>query len=549
YDLNCRRIYVNPAYAHQTGIPQDRAICEKPETQWDKYLNMLNTTAIDYQNKLTDVMKSGKSDSLYVEWVRLSDGEYVAHDLNVVAEYDEYENITGALVIGHNITKRKVIEKKVEHMAHHDALTNLPNRILAKARAEQAIESAKRDNSKMALLFIDLDGFKTINDSMGHTMGDEVLKIVASRIMNEIEENDTVCRQGGDEFLIILPDINSMKKVVVFIENLLSKFEKVFYVGDHAISTSASIGIAIYPDNGDSFESLLQNADVAMYKAKENGKNTYSFYTKQMNQNNTKQFKIQNDLKKAISNNEFVVYYQPQIDLAKNHIVGVEALIRWQHPELGMIPPMSFIPIAESSGLIITIGEWVLKEACRQAAIWSKHGIILTVAVNISAVQFKRGNLEEIVKKALSYSGLDPRFLELELTESIMINDVENVLTTVKALKALGVQLSIDDFGTGYSSLAYLKRFAIDKLKIDQSFIRDILNDKEDAAIVKTIIQMAKNLNLKTIAEGVENKQVLDLVSAFGCDEVQGYHFAKPMPVTQFKKYQREFISKKLQGI
>lgn len=541
YDTECRRIYANPAYSVQTGIPEDIALNGKPDTQWKDYLNMLGMTAQEYQERIYNVIHSGKSDNFTVEWYRLSDGGHVVHDLHIVAEYDENGQITGALAIGHDISEQKMIEKRIEYMAHHDALTGLPNRILAKERTEQAIENAKQNDSKTALMFIDLDGFKSINDTLGHSVGDAMLKAVTSRLKEYVRECDTISRQGGDEFLLILPGVESINDIITIVNQLIKGFEKSFHIDDHTLSMSASIGIAVYPEHGDTFESLLQNSDTAMYQAKETGKNGYSFYTQQMNHKMVGEFKIQNELKTAFLNNEFVLHYQPQIDLSENRITGAEALIRWHHPQMGMVPPMNFIPVAESSGLIVQIGQWVIQEACRHAALWHKEGMHITVAVNISAVQFKRGNLEAVVRQALASSGLNPKFLELELTESILIHDVENVLKTVKVLKGLGIQLSIDDFGTGYSSLAYLKRFAVDKLKIDQSFVRDILRDHEDAAIVQTIIHMAKNLNLKTIAEGVENQEVLDVIKSYGCDEVQGYHFAKPMKSSEIENYCRNY--------
>ncbi|MCK9372494.1 MAG: EAL domain-containing protein [Sulfuricurvum sp.] len=443
--------------------------------------------------------------------------------------YDPSGNPVRSTGMVQDVTERTMIEKKVEFIAHYDALTGLPNRILAKDRAEQAIAYAHRNGSRTVFLFIDLDGFKTVNDSLGHSVGDTMLRMVTQRLKEHIRESDTMSRQGGDEFLLIFSDIASISDVVILTKNLLKEFDEPFVVNTHPLASSASIGIAIYPDHGDTFEVLLQNADTAMYKAKESGKNTYCFYDPQMNHNLIGKFKMQNDLKIALQNSEFLLYYQPQIDLAHHKVSGVEALIRWRHPQMGMIPPMSFIPVAESTGLIVQIGEWVIREACRQAALWSQQGMSLTVAVNISAIQFKQGDLEAVVREALSVSGLDPRYLELELTESILIHDTENIYQTVQTLKGLGIQLSIDDFGTGYSSLSYLKRFAVDKLKIDQSFVRDILQDQEDAVIVRTIIQMAKNLNLKTIAEGVENGEVFNLIREYGCDEVQGYHFAEPM--------------------
>ena len=436
-----------------------------------------------------------------------------------------------------DITERKLIEKEMEYMAHHDALTGLPNRILVKDRTTQIITKAKRTGNKAAFIFIDLDGFKTINDSLGHSVGDILLKMVTSRLQSCIRASDTLSRQGGDEFLLILPDINDKKDISIVANKLLGEFQKSFHINNEMISTSASIGIAIYPEHGSSFEELFQCADAAMYKAKETGKNNYCFFTQHMKYSLIGLLKMQNDLKDALENNEFVLHYQPQIDLENNTISGVEALIRWNHPVLGMVLPFDFIAISESTGLIVQIGEWVLLEACKQGALWHKQGKEIIVAVNISAVQFKRGNLLEVIKKALKSSKFNPRYLELELTESILIQDTENVLQTVKMIKKLGVQLSIDDFGTGYSSLAYLKRFAVDKLKIDQSFVRDILKDKEDANIVQIIIQMARSFNLKSIAEGVESVEILNLIKEFGCDEVQGYYFAKPMGSLEFEEY------------
>ncbi|MDY0327238.1 MAG: EAL domain-containing protein [Arcobacteraceae bacterium] len=447
------------------------------------------------------------------------------------------------LALARDITERQNIEKRIEFMAHHDTLTGLPNRVLLQDRADRIIAQSKRNISKSAILFIDLDGFKTINDSLGHSFGDIVLKTVAYRLQSCIRATDTLSRHGGDEFVIIIPEINHKDEVEIIAKKIIQEFKKTFEINHQLLSTSASIGIAIYPEHGKNFEQLLQNSDSAMYKAKENGKNTYCFFTQQMKHNMLGLFQMQNDLKEAIKNKEFVLHYQPQIDLSENKIVGAEALIRWKHPSMGMVPPMSFISVAESCGYIVEIGEWVIQEACKQCAIWNQSGKDIVVAVNVSAVQFKRGNLIEVVKKALQISKLNPKYLELELTESILISDTDNVLQTVKAIKELGVQLSIDDFGTGYSSLAYLKRFAVDKLKIDQSFVRDIVQDKEDATIVKTIIQMAKSFNLKSIAEGVENEEVLSVLQEFGCDEVQGYLFAKPMISHEFEEYYDGFIS------
>lgn len=449
--------------------------------------------------------------------------------------------VIGTIGTARDITERKKAQQRIDFMAHHDALTRLPNRILAKQKTEQLILKAKKMNSKIALIFVDLDEFKSINDTLGHSFGDILLKIVALRLQKSLNKNSFVSRQGGDEFLIIIPDIQSVNEILPTLKNILNLFEKPFIIKKEMLFTSISMGISLFPEHGTSFETLLQNADNAMYKAKESGKNTFSFFTEQMNHHLVGQFKMQNDLKKALSNNEFQLHYQPQVDIRQNRIIGAEALIRWQHPQLGMIPPLQFISLAESCGLIIPLGEWVINEACRQASHWNQQGIFVTIAVNISAVQFKRGDLLNTIMKALNKSNLHPSMLELELTESILMNDAEQILKSVHEFKKLGIQLSIDDFGTGYSSLAYLKRFAVDKLKIDRSFIRDILDDKEDATIVKTIIQMAKSLKLKTIAEGVECQNTLEILQSYACDEIQGYFFSKPLEAQEFEKFYKEY--------
>lgn len=531
---NNRLELVNPAFARIHGYEPDELIGLSPGEIFAPQCIAHSENSVkeekDYFCSLDDI----SFETVHTK----KDGSSVDVAIHVTVIRDDNGNIQHRITNLQDISERKAIEKKIEFLAHHDHLTGLPNRILLKDRVEQAIAHAQRNHSKMALLFLDLDGFKRINDSLGHSVGDEVLQSVSSRLRECLRKTDTVSRQGGDEFILILSDITDTKAVIVpIVKKLLQEFQKPFCVDNHILSTSVSIGIALCPDDGETFESLLQKADTAMYKAKELGRNTYCFYTDRMNADMTEQLQLQSDLFRAVENNEFVLHYQPQIDLKQNRITGVEALIRWHHPYLGILPPMKFIPMAESSGLIVSIGQWVIEEACRQAFDWHRRGLGIGVAVNISPIQFKRGDLESVVREALAASGLPPENLELELTESVMMHDTENTLQTVCRLKEIGVQLSIDDFGTGYSSLAYLKRFAVDKLKIDQSFVRDICNDYEDAIIVKTIIQMAKSLNLKTIAEGVENEEVLNVIEGYGCDAVQGYHFAKPMEAGEFEKY------------
>ena len=452
--------------------------------------------------------------------------------------FDPQGGFLGYRGVGTDITERKAAEQQIEYLAYRDTLTGLPNRLLLNDRFEQAKAYADRSRTKVALLFLDLDNFKTINDSLGHAVGDHLLKEVALRLGEGIRDTDTVSRQGGDEFLIVLSDLADTDTIAPILDKLMQRLRETFWIDGHELSTSISVGITLYPDDGNDFESLLKKADMAMYRAKDSGRNTYRFFDEQMNVEAVEHLAMRNGLRRALERDEFVLHYQPQIDLDSGRVVGAEALIRWRHPDLGMIPPGRFIPIAEDSGLIVPIGEWVMREACRQGTAWKQAGLPqMLIAVNLSSVQFKRGDVVQTVISALEASGFNPALLELELTESILIGNTENVLATMQRLKLLGVKLSIDDFGTGYSSLSYLKRFDVDKLKIDQSFIRDLSTDADDAAIVRAIIQMAQSLNLKTLAEGVEDAQMLEQLRIFRCDEVQGYHFARPMPAEELARF------------
>lgn len=452
--------------------------------------------------------------------------------------FDAKGEFAGYRGIGQDITERKANERQIEFLAQHDVLTRLPNRLLVRDRLEQAVAHAERSRAKLALLFLDLDHFKGINDSLGHSAGDTLLKEVARRLGECVRDSDTISRQGGDEFLIVLSDLPDTDAAAPVLAKIMGRLQEPFQIEGDEVSTSVSMGIAIFPEDGNSFETLLKKADMAMYRAKEGGRNTYRFFDEGMNIEAIEHMVMRNGLRHALERGEFVLHYQPQIHLASGAVTGVEALIRWNHPELGMIMPGRFISVAEESGLIVPIGDWVIREACRQAMIWKMAGVpALVMAVNLSAVQFKRGDVEQSVVHALEESGFNPALLELELTESILIQNAENVLGTVKRLKRLGVKLSIDDFGTGYSSLSYLKRFDIDKLKIDQSFIRDLASDPDDAAIVLAIIQMARSLNLTTLAEGVEDIGMLETLRTFHCDEAQGDYFARPMPAEAFADY------------
>ncbi|MBV8032763.1 MAG: EAL domain-containing protein [Betaproteobacteria bacterium] len=433
-----------------------------------------------------------------------------------------------------DVTERRRAEERIHILAFQDALTELPNRVLFRDRMEQAMAHADRAGNKAAVLFLDLDNFKSINDSLGHVAGDALLKMAAERIRSSIRETDTLSRQGGDEFLIMLTEVPMADAVTPVVEKLVSQFQSPFEIEGRELTTTVSIGIALYPDDGEDFDTLLKKADTAMYRAKDEGRNAYRFFDAHMNVEAVEYLNLRNGLQSAVRRGEFVLFFQPQIDLSRGKMVGAEALLRWNHPQEGIVLPERFITIAEESGLIVPIGEWVLLEACRQAARWRRSGHAnLSVGVNLSAVQFRRGGLEKAVRAALDDSGIDPAMLELEITESMLIEGTQDNLETVKRLKHLGVKLSIDDFGSGYSSLSYLRRFEVDKLKIDQSFIRDIGSDPDDAAIVRSIVQMAHSLELRTVAEGVDAASLVHRLRECGCDEAQGYYFGEPVPAAR----------------
>ncbi|KAB2318918.1 EAL domain-containing protein [Betaproteobacteria bacterium SCN1] len=428
------------------------------------------------------------------------------------------------------VLARQASEARIAYLASHDTLTGLPNRTLIRDRLEQAIARARHARGGGAVVFLDLDNFKLVNDTLGHTLGDALLAQTAERLGACLQQADSLGRQGGDEFLIVLADARTPEAISAQAERMLDAMQAPFRIDGHVVAASLSLGIAAFPADGADPDTLIRKADAAMYHAKDAGRNTYRFFTERMNHDSAEHLKLRTDMRRALDAHEFILHYQPQLDLARNAIVGVEALIRWPHPELGPIPPARFIPVAESCGAIVPIGEWVLREACRQAAAWDALGLPpLVMAVNLSAVQFRRGDLEATVERALADSGLAPERLELELTESILLQDTAHMLQLVQRLKALGVKLSIDDFGTGYSNLAYLRQLAVDRLKIDQSFVRDMTHNADNASIVRAVVQMAHSLHLRVLAEGVEDASVLDRLRAFGCDEAQGYHLARPM--------------------
>lgn len=436
-----------------------------------------------------------------------------------------------------DITERKEEASRTRYMAEHDFLTGLPSRDLLLDRLRQAIAAARRNASQLAVLFIDLDRFKYINDSMGHSVGDKLLREVAARINLSVRGVDTVSRQGGDEFVIILTEVSGIENAAHVAEGVRRAISLPYSFDGYELSITSSIGISIYPADGEDIDTLIKNADVAMYHVKESGRNGYQFFSGDMNTRIVKRLSLENNLRKAIERHEFVLQYQPETDIASGRMIGVEALVRWKHPEAGLLLPVHFISAAEDCGLIIPIGDWVLRTACMQAKAWLKQGHPLLVSVNLSVAQFHQKNLLQSVVDALRCAGLPPQYLELEITEGILVDGAESTIATLKAIRDAGVKMAIDDFGTGYSSLSYLKRFSVDKLKIDQSFVRDIATDPDDATIIGAIIAMAKSLNLKVIAEGVETEQQFRFLEARGCDEYQGYYCSQALSPTDLDDF------------
>lgn len=536
-DAEHRIISANPAFERVTGYAAAEVIGHTPAVfssarQNEGFFDAVRQSLERGGHWQGEVWNCRKNGEVYPEWLGIS----AVREANGRVKYYVY--------IFSDMTERKAAQERIEFLAHHDPLTELPNRLLLRDRMTLAIAHAARTQSRIALMFLDLDRFKKINDSLGHPVGDALLKAVVERLKSCVRESDTISRQGGDEFVIVLNDVRDSDAVARVADKIHHRMGQAFQIGEHALITSFSIGVAIFPEDGENFDTLMQKADTAMYHAKESGRNSYRFFTEQMNLQLVEHMNLETRLRRAVDNEEFVLHYQPQLDLQEGVIVGVEALVRWNSPEQGLVPPGKFIPVAEETGLIVPIGSWVLREACRQARAWQEAGLPpFVIAVNLSAIQFNRLDLVNAVINALVLSELEAQWLELELTESILLHDAEATLDTVHRLKALGVKLSVDDFGTGYSSLAYLKRFAVDKLKIDQSFVRDLQTDPDDAAIVRAIIQMAHSLKLKTIAEGVENQALCDLLRLFRCDEVQGFWLARPMPASELEAFVRGHAS------
>lgn len=527
-DSHARILRINAAFTRVSGYSEADALGKTPailhsgkhpaefyKAMWD---SLIQTGG--WQGELINRRKNGE---LYPQW------------LSILAVRNEAGATTHYAGVFSDLSEIRAAQERIEHMAYHDALTGLPNRTLMRDRVEQAIAEAKRDHNKVALMFIDLDNFKGINDTLGHAVGDILLCEAADRIKSCLRASDTLARYGGDEFVLMPRSANSIDAVQGTAEKLLTCMHAPFNIQGQMLNITCSIGIALFPDDAQDYEGLMQQADTALYRSKEEGRDTYHFYEEVMNSAARERLLLHNNLSQALSEGEISLHYQPRVDLASGRILGAEALMRWNSKELGSVSPVRFIPVAEASGFIVPLGAWALREACRQGRIWHDAGHTgFSMAVNISAVQFARADVVREVQAALQVSGLPPNCLELELTESVLVKDVEKTLALVHALKALGVRIAIDDFGTGYSSLSYLKRFKVDILKIDQSFVHDLATDPDDAAIIQAIQQLAANLGMSTIAEGVETPEQQAFLLQAGCRDAQGYLFSKPVTAEAF---------------
>ena len=523
-DAQRRIVTVNSAFSSITGYSADEVAGRTP------YSLCAGVRSPERDQEIWDqVERSGYWQGEV--WDRRRNGETFPKWLTVSAVRDRDAQVVNYIGIFSDISERKEHEERVRHLAHHDFLTDLPNRMLLNDRLAQSIARAQRAGKQLAIMFLDLDRFKNVNDSLGHSVGDELLREVGRRLKACVRASDTVSRLGGDEFVVLIPEVSDLADVAVAAQKILDTVGRPYSIGGHELVSTPSVGVSVYPSDGQDVETLLRNADAAMYHAKELGRNNYQFFTQDMNARATERLSLERSLRRALERAELRLYYQPQFEVASGRIVGLEALIRWEHPELGLVSPARFMPFAEETGLILPIGEWVLQEACRTNRAWQASGLpAVRVAVNISALQFRQANFLETVQRALADSGLDPRYLELEVTESVIMHDAERVTQSLSQLKAMGLELAIDDFGTGYSSLSYLKRFPIDRLKIDRSFVHDITEDRDDAAITSAIIALTRTLGIKSIAEGVETREQLEFLRAHGCDEVQGYLLSMPLP-------------------
>jgi diguanylate cyclase (GGDEF)-like protein/PAS domain S-box-containing protein len=477
------------------------------------------------------------------------DGFEIPIEDSVAPIHDREGRMTGAVIVFRDVRAARDMALQITHSAEHDFLTGLPNRLLLNDRISQAIALAPRHQQKLAVLFLDLDGFKYINDSLGHPTGDRLLQSIAKRLVDCVRGSDTVSRQGGDEFVVLLSEVEHADDVAMAARRILEAVAEAHSVDQHDLHVTTSIGVSVYPDDGLDGETLIKNADTAMYQAKENGRHSYRFFKPAMNVRAVERQSIEESLRRALERQELTLHYQPKVNLKTGAITGAEALLRWTHPVRGPVPPVQFIPVAEDCGLILPIGAWVLREACRQARAWTDAGLpVTTMAVNVSALEFRAENFLPGLFAVLGETGLDPALLELELTESVLMKQAEATVSILRTLRERGVQVAVDDFGTGYSSLSYLRKFSIDSLKIDQSFVREINGASDDTPIVTAVIGMGRGLKLRLVAEGVETMEEVEFLRAHQCEEAQGYFFSRPVPPQQFARLLEDGIPEPVFG-
>jgi len=530
-----RILIVNKAFERTTGFSAAEALGATP-----RILKSARHDRAFYAELWKSVQETGtwsgemwnrrKSGELYVEWLSIS------------AVRDQNSAVTHYVGIFSDITARKQTEERIVRLGHFDALTDLPNRVLLMDRLTQLTKSRQQRDFKIAAVFIDLDRFKEVNDSLGHDAGDLLLQAIAKRLSDAVREDDTVARIGGDEFVVVLQSLREVRDAAALVQKLLSCLVKPVTINGYELTVTASMGISLYPDDATNGQEMIRNADAAMYQAKGAGRNGYQFYTSDLNKRALEMLAMESDLRRAIERQEFELHYQPQVDISSGVVVGVEALIRWNHPDLGLVMPGKFISIAEERGLIVPIGSWVIDEALRQAAIWQHRGkLSVPIAVNVSAVQFRQKDFVEQLASSVRKHGITPNHLELELTESIVMRDAETTIKVLRSLNEIGFQLSIDDFGTGYSSLSYLRRFPIHKIKIDQSFVADLTKDESAGSIVTAIIGLARSMKLKVIAEGVQTPDQLQILRSQGCDQAQGFLFSPALGSEELGKFVRDW--------